>query len=63
MSWRKNRMELMATKTTVRHSCHVTEIEQLEADMAVYLAKGGKIKPAVCTPRMTLTERQKRVKI
>lgn len=46
MSWRKNWLEAMAAKKHVRHSSHTDDIERLEADMAAYLAKGGKIKPA-----------------
>lgn len=47
MSWRKNWLEAMAAKKHVRHSSHTDDIERLEADMAAYLAKGGKIKPVV----------------
>lgn len=45
MSWRKNWLEAMAAKKHVRHSSHTDDIERLKADMAAYLAKGGKIKP------------------
>ena len=44
MSWRKNWLEAMAAKKHVHHSSHVADVERLEADMAVYLAKGGTIK-------------------
>lgn len=47
MSWRKNWLEAMAAKKHVRHSSHTDDIERLKADMAEYLAKGGKIKPVV----------------
>ena len=63
MSWRKSWLEAMAAKKHVRHSSHTDDIERLEADMAAYLAKGGTIKPAVSAPRVTITERQRKVKI
>ena len=63
MSWRKNRMELMAAKKHVRHSSHTDDIERLKADMAEYLAKGGKVKPATLSPCLTITEQQRKVKI
>lgn len=63
MSWRKSWLEAMAAKTPVRHSSHTNDIERLEVDMAAYLAKGGTIKSAVSAPRVTITERQRKVKI
>ena len=53
----------MAAKKNALRSSHFEEIERLEADMAAYLAKGGTIKPAVSAPRVTITERQRKVKI
>lgn len=63
MSWRKSWLEAMAAKKNALRSSHFEEIERLEADMAAYLAKGGTIKPAVSAPRVTITERQRKVKI
>ncbi len=63
MSWRKSWLEAMAAKKHARNSTHADDIERLKVDMAAYLAKGGTIKPAVSTPRVTITERQRKVKI
>lgn len=63
MSWRKSWLEAMAAKKHARNSTHADDIERLEADMAAYLVKGGTIKPAVSAPRVTITERQRKVKI